>query len=86
MSQYTNLTLDIVDHTALVTLSNPSANTFTRDGLMALTQLVHDLNANRDVVSLVVTGQGEKAVFEIAGEKFEVFNGQTLEQRRPAAR
>jgi hypothetical protein len=33
-----------------------------------------------------VTGQGEKAVFEIAGEKFEVFNGQTLEQRRPVGR
>ena len=71
MSHYTNLTLDIVDHTALVTLSNPSANTFTRDGLMALTQLVHDLNANRDVVSLVVTGQGEK--FFSAGADLKQF-------------
>ncbi len=26
---------------------------------------------------------GERAVFEIAGKRFEVFNGQTLEQRRP---
>ena len=60
MSHYTNLKLEIADHTAVVTLSNPGANTFTRDGLMALTQLVHDLNANRDVVSLVITGQGEK--------------------------
>jgi hypothetical protein len=33
-----------------------------------------------------VGGTGEKAVFEIGGEKFEVFNGQTLEQRRPTDR
>lgn len=33
-----------------------------------------------------LSGQGEKAVFEIAGQKFEVFNGQTLEQRRPTDR
>jgi hypothetical protein len=33
-----------------------------------------------------VGGAGEKAVFEIAGETFEVFNGQTLEQRRPTDR
>jgi hypothetical protein len=31
-------------------------------------------------------GQGERAYFEIGGERFEVFNGQTLEQRRPADR
>ncbi len=31
-------------------------------------------------------GAGEKALFEIGGEKFEVFNGQTLEQRRPTDR
>src|SRR5262249_52805402 len=30
-----------------------------------------------------VTGAGEKAVFEIGGQEYEVSNGQTLEQRRP---
>lgn len=29
-----------------------------------------------------VAGTGERAVFEIAGQKFEIRNGQTLEQRR----
>lgn len=33
-----------------------------------------------------VGGTGERAFFEIGGEKFEVFNGQTLEQRRPTDR
>ncbi|RJF98485.1 enoyl-CoA hydratase [Noviherbaspirillum saxi] len=71
MSNYTNLQVEITGHTAVVTLSNPSANTFTRDGLIALTQLVHDLNANRDIVSLVVTGQGEK--FFSAGADLKQF-------------
>ena len=30
-----------------------------------------------------VAGSGERAVFEIGGQRFEVANGQTLEQRRP---
>ncbi len=30
-----------------------------------------------------VSGKGESAVFEIGGQQYEVFNGQTLEQRRP---
>jgi hypothetical protein len=33
-----------------------------------------------------VSGAGELAVFEIAGQKFEVSNGQTLEQRRLVSR
>jgi hypothetical protein len=33
-----------------------------------------------------VAGEGERAVFEIGGEKFEISNGQTLEQRRPVTR
>ncbi|MBL9032222.1 MAG: hypothetical protein JNM80_11020 [Phycisphaerae bacterium] len=33
-----------------------------------------------------VAGAGERAVFEIDGSKYEVFNGQTLAQRRPCER
>ncbi len=33
-----------------------------------------------------VSGSGERAVFEIAGERFEITNGQTLEHRRPLTR
>lgn len=68
---YTNLQLEIDGSTAIVTLNNPSANTFTRDGLIALAQLVADLNANREIVSLVVTGQGEK--FFSAGADLKQF-------------
>ncbi|RJG00951.1 enoyl-CoA hydratase [Noviherbaspirillum sedimenti] len=71
MNNYTNLQIEIAGHTAVVTLSNPSANTFTRDGLIALTQLVHDLDANREIVSLVLTGQGEK--FFSAGADLKQF-------------
>lgn len=71
MTDYTNLQLAIEGHTALVTLNNPSANTFTREGLMALTQLIHDLNARREITSLVITGQGEK--FFSAGADLKQF-------------
>jgi hypothetical protein len=33
-----------------------------------------------------VEGSGERAVFEIDGQQFEIINGQTLEQRRPLTR
>jgi hypothetical protein len=34
----------------------------------------------------LVAAEGERAIFEIEGEEFEIFNGQTFEQRRPANR
>jgi hypothetical protein len=34
----------------------------------------------------LVSADGERAIFEIEGEEYEIFNGQTLEQRRPATR
>lgn len=34
----------------------------------------------------LVAAEGERAIFEIDGEEYEVFNGQTLEQRRPTNR
>jgi enoyl-CoA hydratase/carnithine racemase len=47
-------------HVAVLTINNPSANTFTADGLLQLTTLVGELNRNLDVYAVVVTGQGEK--------------------------
>lgn len=42
------------------------------------------LSAGAAVVDATfVAGQGERAVFEIGGKRFEVQNGQTLDQRRP---
>ena len=45
-------------HVALITLDNPSANTFTLDGLLQLTRLIAELNANLDVYAAVISGAG----------------------------
>src|SRR5437868_3178653 len=71
MNSYTNLQVEIQGHTAIVTLANPPAHTWTVDSLASLTRLVADLNANREVYSLVITGQGEK--FFSAGADLKVF-------------
>ena len=61
----------ITGHTALLTLNNPSANTFTADSLLQLKQLVAELNGNPQVYAIVVTGQGEK--FFSAGADLKSF-------------
>jgi enoyl-CoA hydratase/carnithine racemase len=58
-------------HVAAITLNNPSANTFTAEGLLELTALVGDLNRNLDVYAAVVTGQGDK--FFSAGADLKTF-------------
>jgi enoyl-CoA hydratase/carnithine racemase len=58
-------------HVAVITLNNPSANTFTAEGLLELTALVADLNGNLDVYAAVVAGQGEK--FFSAGADLKTF-------------
>jgi len=70
-SSYDGLQLELRGHTALLTLANPPANTWTPASLAALRQLAADLNANREVYSLVVTGQGEK--FFSAGADLKLF-------------
>jgi len=58
-------------HVAVITLNNPSANTFTAEGLLELTALIGDLNRNLDVYAAVVTGQGDK--FFSAGADLKSF-------------
>ena len=58
-------------HVAVITLNNPSANTFTAEGLLELTALIGDLNRNLDVYAAVVTGQGDK--FFSAGADLKAF-------------
>lgn len=58
-------------HTAIVRLDNPSANTFTESSLKALRRLVRALNEDRNVYSLIITGQGEK--FFSAGADLKTF-------------
>eukprot|EP01155_Anaeramoeba_flamelloides_P027516 Anaeramoba_flamelloidesa825897_18.p4 GENE.a825897_18~~a825897_18.p4 ORF type:complete len:154 (+),score=26.90 a825897_18:725-1186(+) len=58
-------------HVALLTMNNPPANTWTADSLQALTRIVGELNEDRDIWSLVLTGEGEK--FFSAGADLKLF-------------
>ncbi|ATE59810.1 enoyl-CoA hydratase [Thauera sinica] len=68
---YPGLELEKRGHTAILTLANPPANTWTQESLAALVEVVEALNADREIYSLVVTGQGEK--FFSAGADLKVF-------------
>lgn len=59
------------DHIAIITIANPPANTWTADSLAALARTVEQLNQDRDIYALVVTGQGEK--FFSAGADLKTF-------------
>lgn len=65
------LKLDIQGHTAIVTMDNPAANTWTRESLIYLPKLIDGLNNNRDIYSLVLTGAGGK--FFCAGADLTMF-------------
>jgi enoyl-CoA hydratase/carnithine racemase len=83
-TRYTGLTLEIDGHVAVITLSNAPANAWTRDSLVALRNLIHDLDANRDIYALVVTGEGEK--FFSAGADLKQFADGDKAVAREAAR
>ncbi|KZN30535.1 enoyl-CoA hydratase [Pseudoalteromonas luteoviolacea] len=65
------LKLEKRGHIAIVTMSNPPANTWTRDTLAGLKELVTELNADKEIYSLIITGEGEK--FFSAGADLNVF-------------
>ena len=65
------LLVEIVDHTALITINNPPANTWDAESLGGLKAVVEALNGNRDIYALVITGSGEK--FFSAGADLNMF-------------
>lgn len=69
MNQYLKLEKD--RHIARVTITNPPANTWTRDSLLELEALIDDLEADANVTALVITGDGEK--FFSAGADLKTF-------------
>ena len=73
MSQqdYAGLALEKRGHVAIVTLTNPPAHTWTVESLAALRQLVLELEDDREIYSLVITGAGEK--FFSAGADLKLF-------------
>lgn len=56
---------------ATITMSNPPANTWTRDSLLALRDIVQELNADKQNIALIVIGEGEK--FFSAGADLKSF-------------
>ena len=50
----------IENHTCVITIDNPPANTWTPESLRALTALTHELEANRNIYAAVINGAGEK--------------------------
>src|SRR3954454_11919308 len=68
---YPGLAVERRGHTAIVTLTNPPAHTWTPASLDGLTRLVHDLGADRETYALVVTGDGER--FFSAGADLKLF-------------
>ena len=71
-------------HIAVVTLNNPSANTFTAAGLLQLETLIGELNLNMDVYAVVISGQGEK--FFSAGADLKMFADGDKARAREVAR
>lgn len=69
MSSLLNVLIE--GHIAQVTINNPPANTWTLDSLKELKNIVTELNGNKAVYALVLTGQGEK--FFSAGADLNVF-------------
>ncbi|MGR6501670.1 enoyl-CoA hydratase [Shewanella sp. Koi 1] len=62
----------IEGHTAILTMNNPPANTWTAQSLQALKAKVLELNANKDIYALVLIGEGNK--FFSAGADLKLFS------------
>lgn len=65
------LRVEVSEHTALITINNPPANTWDAESLAGLRQIVCELNANRNIYALVITGGGDK--FFSAGADLNMF-------------
>ena len=69
----------IEGHTAVLTIENPPANTWTPESLRGLEKLVGELGADRNVYAAVITGAGEK--FFSAGADLKKFAGDKVYAR-----
>ncbi len=78
------LHVDIRAHTALITINNPPANTWDEESLPALKQVIENLNADKAIYALVITGQGSK--FFSAGADLNLFADGDRARARKMAR
>lgn len=78
------LLLEKKGHVAIVTMNNLPANTWTVESLKALKVMVEELNQDKSIWSLVLTGAGEK--FFSAGADLKLFAEGNKEVARDMAR
>ena len=78
------LLLEKQGHTAVITMNNPPANTWTVESLKQLTELVAQLNADREVFALVLRSTSEK--FFCAGADLKLFADGDRSMARDMAR
>ncbi|MEM9254011.1 MAG: enoyl-CoA hydratase [Pseudomonadota bacterium] len=78
------LKVEIHSHTALLTMDNPAANTWDTESLPALRAVVEQLNADKSIYALVITGAGEK--FFSAGADLKLFADGNPDTARDMAR
>lgn len=71
-------------HTAIITMNNPPANTWTVESLKQLTDLVAQLNTDRDIFALVLRSTSEK--FFCAGADLKLFADGDRSMARDMAR
>jgi len=71
-TQLDSLLLEKRGHTAIVTMNNPPANTWTPESLKQLESIVAELNADADNYALIIASQSEK--FFSAGADLNRFN------------
>ncbi len=71
LSNSDKLVVEVVGHTAKITIDNPGANTWDTESLPALRDLVGVLNDDRNIYALVITGAGDK--FFSAGADLKLF-------------
>ena len=75
---------EVQGHSAVVTIDNPPANTWTPEGLGELESLIAALNADRQVYAAVITGAGSK--FFSAGADLKSFRDDKVLARHFIAR
>ncbi len=63
------LLIEIEDHIAKLTINNPPANTWDQESLSFLKKTIEELNVNKEIFSLVITGKGDKFFSTIKGHK-----------------
>lgn len=78
------LLLEKKGHAAVLTMNNLPANTWTAESLKALKVMVEELNQDKSIWSLVITGAGDK--FFSAGADLKLFADGNKEVARDMAR